>query len=306
MILDGSITIHKLQVFCSVVRFGSVTKAAERLRIAQPAVTSHIRQLENKLGVNLFIKRGRALILTDGGERTYRWAQDVLNRSKELQLDIGRLKEGLAGTVTLVTTMAIGSYRVADVAIGFLLKHPHARVITHIANPVQATETIRNGDCDLGIMLLDPTQRHDELIVELLWREPHWLVARKGSRHLSPDLGLERINSVPFVTPPTGLVTRAIEDDLLRNQGITHRNVIAEFGHPESIKRALLADIAVSFLAASTVQAEIKRGELIHVDVPEFRSFFMSIYLVYRANNFLSEIKKNMIKEIKYKIQGDN
>jgi DNA-binding transcriptional ArsR family regulator len=60
----SQITLQKLEVFHLVVRLGSVTRAAERLGIAQPAVTSHLRSLEDKVGATLLRRDGRNLVLT--------------------------------------------------------------------------------------------------------------------------------------------------------------------------------------------------------------------------------------------------
>lgn len=305
MELDGGITLYKLKVFSAVVQLGSVTKAAERLNVAQPAVTSHIRQLEEKFGMALFQRQGRSLVLTDGGERVYRWAQDLRIRSEELEQEIDRLKKGFAGTVNLVATMAIGSYRLADVTVNFQKRNPHARIVTNITNPVLATEMIRNGTSDFGVVLLDPQQRYDELVIEILWREPLFLVAKRNSRHLKPGLTLDRIKDVPFATPPIGLVTRAMEDELLRTTGVTRRNVVAEFGHPEGMKRMIMADAAICFLMGSTVQAEIERGDLVRINIQEFRGFFLPIYLVYRRNKVLNTLEKSLMTEIRQGISDD-
>lgn len=302
MRLDTSITLQKLEVLNSVVQLGGVTKAAEHLNIAQPAVTAHIHKLEEKLGIAIFRRQGRSLVLTDEGERVFRWAQDILARSEELGQEIDRINEGLAGTVNVVSTMSMGSYRLAEVLVDFHLKYPLTRVINHITNPVMATEMVRTGASDFGVILLDPQQRCDELVTELLWREPLFLIARRGSSHLKTHLSLERIKDIPFVTPPIGLVARAMEDELLRAQGVTRRKVIAEFGHPEALKRAVLADVAIGFFLGSTVQTEIMRGDLVRIDIEEFQHFFLPFYLVYRANKVPSPLELSLMTEIRHRI----
>jgi DNA-binding transcriptional ArsR family regulator len=74
----SQITLQKLEVFHLVVRLGGVTRAAERLGIAQPAVTSHLRSLEDKVGATLLRRDGRNLVLTETGERIHTWAVEVI------------------------------------------------------------------------------------------------------------------------------------------------------------------------------------------------------------------------------------
>ena len=68
------LTFQKLEVFCTVVEFGSVTGAADKLCVTQPVVTAHLRSMEAKLGCVLVKRVGRNIALTEAGQRVHRWA----------------------------------------------------------------------------------------------------------------------------------------------------------------------------------------------------------------------------------------
>jgi LysR family transcriptional regulator, transcriptional activator of nhaA len=75
---------HHLLYFWTVVREGSISKAAEKLRLTQPTISAQIRQLEESLGQRLFQRQGRTLVPTDVGRLVYRYADDIFNIGREL------------------------------------------------------------------------------------------------------------------------------------------------------------------------------------------------------------------------------
>jgi LysR family transcriptional regulator, transcriptional activator of nhaA len=76
---------HHLLYFWTVAKEGGVTEAAEKLRLAQPTLSSQIRSLELSLGTKLFEKRGRRLALTDAGRTAFRYADEIFGLGKEMQ-----------------------------------------------------------------------------------------------------------------------------------------------------------------------------------------------------------------------------
>lgn len=299
MRLDPNITLQKLETFCLVAELRSVTRAAERLGIAQPAVTSHLRSLEDKLRFDLVRKRGRNIELTEEGEKVFDWARRVIASSNDFARELSGWRDGSSGVVTIAASMAFGSYRLADIVIKFQSTRPDTQVITQISNPRSSAEAVRNGSCDFAVLILDPYQPTSDLVVEKLSNEPLVLVAKRDSRHIRGAADLKWIREVPFITPPKGLVTRDIEDELLRHARIPQRNVVLEFGHPEPIKRALRADAGVGFLLESTVEDDLRSGDLVQVSVPLLSGLSIPIHLVYRRDKTLSRLQTALIEEIK-------
>ncbi|MCA9288067.1 MAG: LysR family transcriptional regulator [Phycisphaerales bacterium] len=82
-LLGSELTLHKLEVLHTVAQLESVSRAAERLGIAQPVVTSHIRSIERKLGVKLTQRRGRNIAFTDEGMRVLTWADEIVTRTRD-------------------------------------------------------------------------------------------------------------------------------------------------------------------------------------------------------------------------------
>lgn len=108
-LLGSELTLHKLEVLHTVAQLESVSRAAERLGIAQPVVTSHIRSIERKLGVKLTQRRGRNIAFTDEGMRVLTWADEIVTRTRELQRELSDSEAGLTGSVVISSSLSVGS-----------------------------------------------------------------------------------------------------------------------------------------------------------------------------------------------------
>jgi LysR family transcriptional regulator, low CO2-responsive transcriptional regulator len=291
----SQITLQKLEVFHLVVRLGSVTRAAERLGIAQPAVTSHLRSLEDKVGATLLRRDGRNLVLTETGERIHTWADEVIARSYEMERDLSGLRDGASGNVVIASTMAAGSYSVTDIVVEFLKKNEGAKLAIQISNPKVVLESVRTGACDFAVLILDPSQNIEGLIVQKLWDEPLVLTAARESNRVGSTASNSLLQEMDFITPPRGLVTRDLEDEMLHVNGVTERNVVLELGHPEAMKRAVKSDIGVSFLLATTIREELQSGVLRRVETPELANFTIPLFLVYRRKKTLSKLQRRLL-----------
>jgi DNA-binding transcriptional LysR family regulator len=295
---SAQITLQKLQVFCSVVDLGSVTRAAERMGVAQPAVSAHLRSLEDKMGATLLKKSGRSLVLTDAGTRVYRWATEMIARSFELERELGGLSDGGAGSAVIASTMAAGSYILTDIVIDFSKSAPDAQIAVQISNPRVALESVRIGACDFAIIILDPSQDVEDLYVQRLWDEPLILCAGMNDGRVGATATNALLPELIYITPPRGLVTRDLEDEMLRVHGVTHRSIILELGHPEPIKRAVHAGLGVSFLPQTTVTDDIKAGRLRAVATPELTNFRIPVFLVHRRKKVLSILQHRLLDHI--------
>ncbi len=164
-----------------------------------------------------------------------------------MRRDLAELAGGGTGSAVLSASMAVGSYVLAEIVTAFHKDHPRARITTHISNPKLATEAVHTGACDFAVLLADPEQTTQGLVVEPLWDERLLLTAAPKSRLVGKRATAAALMRLPFITPPKGLVARDLEDALLSLHGIVRRNVILEFSHPEAVKRATRADAGVVF-----------------------------------------------------------
>lgn len=294
---DPYFTLQKLEVFCRVAELQSVTRAAEQLCVAQPVVTAHLRGLETKLGVALVKRVGRNIGLTEAGERVYKWANTVVTRTREMERELSGLQEGAAGSAVIAASMTAGSYLLPALVSEFYAAHPEGLVRTEISNPQAALDAVRTGACDFAVLVMHPSENRDGLTVHALWEEALLLASAPDSKLIGTVAQPGDLAALPFITAPLHLVRRELEEAQLRAHGVDVRNVILEFGHPESQKHAVKRDLGLCFFLESSIRADVGRGELRVVETPELE-MSIPVFLVHRRDKVFSPFQAALMEHI--------
>ncbi|MGS0897476.1 LysR family transcriptional regulator [Burkholderia stagnalis] len=294
---DSSLTFQKLEVFCTVVELGSVTRAADQLCIAQPVVTAHIRSMEKRLGYPLVKRAGRNIALTEAGDRIYRWATEVITRTREVERELAGLEKGEMGSAVVATSMSIGSYELPPLLADFHRRQPHGLVTLQILTPQAAVNATRVGGCDFAVILVAANQNLGGLTVLPLWWDELLLVAGTSSPWVTHSAAALDFRRIPFVSTPRNQPRRELEEALMRERGLEQRNVVMELGHPEAMKCAVRQNLGVSFMFESAVRAEVDREELVVLDRANL-SMKVPIYLIHREDKRFSAFQAELVKFI--------
>lgn len=296
--LIPQLTIQKLEIFSRVVEFGGVTRAAEYLGVAQPAVSAQLRDLESKLGVRLVQRNGRHLALTEAGLRFHRWSEEILTRTAEMSRELSGLSDGASGVAVIGASMTVGTYALTELLTEYVTRFPGISVETQIANTKLSTEAARAGACDFAVLLLDPKQDLTGLVMEPLWDEQLLLIAGRDDKRVGDRADLSEIARLPFIAPPKNLVRRDLEDQGLYAYGVLNRRVVLELGHPEAIKRAVIAGLGLAFIEESALHAEVERGDLRVIRTPDMH-IAAPLFLTYRRGKFMTEMQENLMQFIR-------
>ncbi|MDW6062840.1 LysR family transcriptional regulator [Streptomyces sp. FXJ1.4098] len=302
--MDNRISLHKLEVFCTVVELGGIGRAAGRLYVSQPVVSGHIRSLEQRLGVRLFDRTGQRLELTDAGRAAYGWARDTLRRGTELERELAGLADGTAGAVAVATSMTVGSYLLPPVLVDFASAHPAARIAAHVLDPNHIWEAVTSGLCDLAVTIAHRIPTGQGLSGELVGHHDLVLVgaAEAGGTADSP-VQVTDLARMPFASTPRGSRRRDIEDIELAKLGVIDRNVVIELGHPEAIKHAVRAGLGVALLFRASVAAELADGSLREIRIADARPR-LPVFAVRRADRRPSALHRTLLAAIHHAL-GD-
>jgi LysR family transcriptional regulator, low CO2-responsive transcriptional regulator len=297
--VDNRISLHKLEVFCTVVELGGIGRAAGRLYVSQPVVSGHIRTLEQRLGARLFDRTGQRLELTDAGRAAYSWARDTLRRGSELERELAGLADGTAGAVAVATSMTVGSYLLPPVLVDFASAHPDARIAAHVLDPNHIWEAVTSGLCDLAVTIAHRIPPGQDLSGELVGHQDLVMVGAADPAGASSDtlVQVADLARMPFVSTPRGSRRRDIEDTELAELGITDRNVVIELGHPEAIKHAVRAGLGVALLFRASVAAELADGSLRELRIADARPR-LPVFAVRRADRRPSALHRTLIAAI--------
>ena len=245
--------LRQLAYFDAVVRHGSFTKAAQRLHVAQPAVSAQIRRLESELGTTLLARTTRRVALTYAGELFLARARQVLAQVDAARGDLAELSAVLRGRVRIGATQVLGSLDLPSALASFRRRYPGISLALHTGLIAKLLGMLDAGDVDL---ILGPI--HDDLPAAYhahpLVPESLVLVTPPG-HPLATGHGmtLAAAGDEPFVCLSAQSRLREILTGAAAAEGFTPR-VEFETYSPASIRDLVSAGLGVALLARSAAE----------------------------------------------------
>ena len=262
----ASINLNHLHYFYEVARHGSFTRAARELLVSQSALSVQIRALETSLGARLFDRRSGGVVLTDAGQRAFSVAERVFADVDQLISDFRQTDRVLAGAVSVGTVNSIGIYVLPEILTAYRAKYPDVRIHIDFRESERVMDQLIQGKTDLAVV---PWERsYPDLNAVPLTRQKLFIVAPPGHPLTRAELVSPRdLEAHPFVGYHEGMHTRAMIDALFKRMAITVRYVV-ESTNAATIKHMVMAGMGLGFLPEMAVASEIRRGQLVRLDVP--------------------------------------
>lgn len=255
---------RRLQVFHTVARLLSFTKAAETLHMTQPAVTFQIRQLEEHFNTRLFDRTHNRISLTDAGKRVFEYADRILSLYSEMDSRVRELTGDVSGILIIGASTTIAEYVLPSLLGEFQRRYKDVNVRLSVSNSLGVVHLVENNSVDVGIVEAPVTNKN--LAVDVCWHDELVLICPPGHVLAKKTAILPKeIVGLPFLCREEGSGTREVINEYLeQNQVAPHEiNVCMEFGSPEAIKSAVEAGLGVSIVSRATVGKELKLGTLV-------------------------------------------
>lgn len=280
---------RRLQVFYTVARQLSFTKAAELLFMTQPAVTFQVKQLEEYFNTRLFERAHGKISLTPAGELALDYAERILNLTAEMEARISELTGQVSGPLMIGASTTIAEYMLPKLLGEFKQKNPEAKARLMVANSVTIENKVADHTLDIG--LIESPSHHPHLVTQVCCEDELVLIC-------APYHDLAKVSAVrpsdiaayPYISRESGSGTRECIDDYFRANGVSgdEINLVMELGSREAIKGAVAAGLGVAVVSVATVAKEVKLGELAAVPLnPPLRR---QLSLVYPQEKFRSKI----------------
>jgi LysR family transcriptional regulator, cyn operon transcriptional activator len=149
-----SMTLQQLVYFLAAVEHGSFSAAAEALYIAQPSLSEQIKRLENELGVPLFVRTNRRLVLTEAGQLFLPSAQRAVAAAGEAAESVRGIRTLTGGTVAFGTFSTAQHLLLTDLVAEFRARHPQLRVRVVGLNSSEVADAVRDGHLEAGLVAL--------------------------------------------------------------------------------------------------------------------------------------------------------
>lgn len=285
--------LRQLITFRTVASTLNFSRAAEVLSYVPSNVTMQMKALEDELGVRLFDRLGKQLVLTTAGKRFLTHVQSVLDQLEEAKTVVHD-NEVLSGTLTISANEVICAYRLPAVFQLFRSRHPGVRLIFRSVPNQELKQTLFEGIADVVFMLDEPI-RSSGLAVEPLVEETFRLFAApdhplaKGTM-----LRLEDFHEEVFLTNEKGCPYRTMFDRSFEKEGIDSITYL-EFQSAEAIKQCAISGIGIAFLPEIVAEAEVERGELVSLpwQIPDLHVYTQ---MLWHKDKWLSPIMMSFIE----------
>ena len=285
----------KLYSLIQIVETGSFTRAAERLSLTQPAVSQHIRLLEETVGARIFDRSHNELRLTREGEIVLRYAKRMLALYHNLEQEL-RDEKGRVTSLTVGITHTAESNAIAESLAAYATSQG-ALTIKVITDSVQhLTTMLKNYELDFMIAegrVGDPSLRHLMLDTDCLTlvTAPNHRLARQGM------VTIEQIKREKLILRSASSNTRNLFIASLesRNMSIDEFNVVLEIDNIATIKDLIRRGFGVSVLAKSACMDELKKKKLAALNIENF-SMMREINIVYADDFSHPEILHAILK----------
>ena len=244
----------------------SFSRAAEELHISAPAISMQIKEMEEDMGVILFVRESKKISLTTAGEYFLIYARRVSSTLVEANNMMERLRgtEVKALKIGLVST---AKYFLPQMLLEFKKDYPNLQIKIEVRNRQQLVELLRDGELDIAIMGQPP--KEIDTRVEAFARHPHVFVSSTqnplaGKMNIMPDA----LNQFEIISRESGSGTRALMENYFTEHQISPI-VSMEMSSNETIKQAVMADLGLSFVSLHTIGNEIANHQISILDVQD-------------------------------------
>jgi DNA-binding transcriptional LysR family regulator len=279
-----NISFNSFLVFHEVAKFKSFSRAAENLFVSQPAVSKHIRQLEQKLGMGL-IRRGRGgFDLTEAGEMLFKQTHKICNHLQEIESVLDNLKKDHHGLLKIGTTESYSKCLMPKLLSGFQTSHPSIKITLEVGNSEEIEKGLLDYKNDIGLIGLAKASSKFESVpflkeeLVLIVSPDHPLGKRKA-------VSLKEIEGYPFIIRAKGSTTRRILFHAYEEFKI-HPSLLIEAGSSEFIKQWVSEGKGVSVIVKRLGEDEERRGMI--KMIPLLEKLYLEVAVLYlkeeRAN----------------------
>ncbi len=269
------LTFRQLRALAAVSASGSMTAAAARLNLTQPAVTLQLRNLQHLADLPLLQRTNDGMTLTAAGQEVLALFERVEAAIASCAASLDMIAGRTGGRVA-IGAVSTAKYFVPFAMAAFSKLNPKIDISLSIGNREEIRQVLRGYELDFAIMGRAPSEI--EVETHLIGDHPHVIIAPKG-HWLAKDSGLAAndLTHETFLTREQGSGTRLLMEQLFESTALQPA-IGMEMSSNETIKQAVIAGLGIAFISAHTVATELEDGRLVTLDVgglPVVRQWFV-------------------------------
>lgn len=298
---------QQLRSVREAVRCGfNLTEVAHTLHTSQPGVSRQIRELEEELGIDLFVRAGKRLTgLTEPGAHVLPIIEGILQGSHNLRTAGQEFVAQQSGALSIAATHTQARYALPTAVQEFRLQFPNVKLHLHQGSPRQVAEMLLSGEADIGIATEALTQ-YSELVALPCYRWTHSIIVPPHHPLLDSPLSLEKLARYPLITYGAGFTGRAHIDQAFARQRIEPRIVLSAMD-ADVIKTYVELGMGVGIVASIAFEAErdtqlraIDAGALFGINLTKLalrRGSYLRAYVYALIESFAPTLQRSVVDQ---------
>lgn len=271
----------KIFTFLEVAKYKNYTKAAAHLNLTQPAVTQHIKKLEEYYGCSLIDISGKSVKLTAQGEALYNYANFQIANEEQL---INQIKK-VETPIKIGATLSIADYYLPPYLSSYLSSNDELVSLT-VKNTKSIIDMLLNNElyCAFIEGIFDKSLFHFYEFYSTRFLP----VARRGHPLEGIEASISMIHEYPLILREEGSGTREIYENYLyqNNDSILSATKVYEISSFGVIKKVLSTSDAISFMYEEVAKQEVEKGELCYLSIKDY-SIERPLYFIYPSNSLM-------------------
>ena len=266
---------QQLSTFVTVLSEGSMTAAAEKLYLTQPAVSQQIRNLEDDLGVELLVRGVRQVKPTLQGQLLYEYARKIMHLTRQAEVAIQSMSSDVKGHLRVGTLNSVGMFLISPVVGMFMKNNSDLTVKLNYGSGNEVLSGMSRGELD--VVILPETEKeygrkftdYDE---KFLVKDEMWLVAAGRDTSIPRKISLKDYPSQSVVSLSENYPGFFRQLDLqLKKMSAAEVSPVFEATNVGTLKRVIESGLGWGFLPAHAIRKQVRTGRMAHVEVEELK-----------------------------------
>lgn len=294
--------LKQLEAFVQVAEGGSFSKAAKELFLTQPTISSHISSLERELNARLFVRNTKEVSLSEDGIKLYKYAKQMLDLQREIEVTFGMDAEGESRAVTIAASTIPAQYLLPEVLTRFSERYPQEQIRIQETDSSKVVMQIVDHRVDIGFTGTVLEKKHckyipfykDELVI-ITPNTPKYQELAQGNKE-----DISWIKKEHVIMREEGSGTRKEAELQLKGAGVKFAglDIIASIENQETIKKSVRQGMGISILSKLATADEVANGEILAFPIPNSDEG-RDINLVYNKNYQMTRSAERFIKVVK-------
>lgn len=294
--------LKQLEAFVQVAEGGSFSKAAKELFLTQPTISSHISSLERELNARLFVRNTKEVSLSEDGIKLYKYAKQMLDLQREIEVTFGMDEEGESHAVTIAASTIPAQYLLPEVLTRFSERYPQEQIRIQETDSSKVVMQIVDHRVDIGFTGTVLEKKHckyiplykDELVI-ITPNTPKYQELVQGNKE-----DISWIKKEHVIMREEGSGTRKEAELQLKGAGVKFAglDIIASIENQETIKKSVRQGMGISILSKLATADEVANGEILAFPIPNSDEG-RDINLVYNKNYQMTRSAERFIKVVK-------